>query len=152
MSVERIQPSVAALDMVCVEAPAPPTAMIVFGASGDLVHRKLLPSLAQIQQRGLLSEHFCLLGCARTEYSDEQFRQKARQAIEQSAEGASADAIRAITEKMYYVHGDYADPATYERIRQRATELRARQGIRGCRLFFLAVPPVLYAPIVERPR
>ena len=149
MAVEQIHPSVAALDMVCAEVPAPPTVMIVFGASGDLTQRKLLPSLAQIQQRGLLSEQFCLLGCARTEYSDEQFRQAARQAITESAEKTSPEAVAAITEKMYYVHGDYADPATYRRIAQRVAQLREKHGIRGCSLFYLAVPPLLYGMIVE---
>jgi glucose-6-phosphate 1-dehydrogenase len=67
MAVEQIQPVLAALNTVCADTAAPPTAMVVFGASGDLAHRKLLPSLAQIQQRGLLSEHFCLLGCGRTQ-------------------------------------------------------------------------------------
>jgi glucose-6-phosphate 1-dehydrogenase len=147
---ERIQPSLASLDMVCVDVPAPPTAMVAFGASGDLASRKLLPSLAQVQQRGLLSEHFCLLGCARTPYTDEQFRQLARKAIEENAKDVSAESVEALVQKLHYLSGGYDDPATYQNIDRRLAELRQQHGIRGCSLFYLAVPPVLYETIVER--
>ena len=150
MAVARIQPFLAALDTICVDTPAPPTAMVVFGASGDLVHRKLLPSLAQIQHRGLLSKHFCLLGCGRTEYSDEAFRQTVRKSIEENAGGIPADVVDAVLEKCYYLSGDYADPAAYERIKGRLAELRDKHGVRGCDVFYLAVPPVLYETVAER--
>ena len=150
MAVEQIQPFVAALDMICVDTAAPPTAMVVFGASGDLAHRKLLPSLAQIQQRGLLSENFCLLGCGRTGYTDEQFRQTARNAIEENAGSISADAVETILSRFYYVSGDYDDPTTYDTIKQRLAELRGKHGIQGCNVFYLSVPPVLYETIAER--
>jgi glucose-6-phosphate 1-dehydrogenase len=151
MTAEAIQPVVAALDVVCEEAAAPPTALVVFGASGDLVHRKLLPSLAQIQQRDLLSGNFCLLGCGRTPYSDEQFRQFARDAIRDSTNGGlSADAVNTFVEKLYYLSGDYADPRTYDEMKNRLAGLRERHGVDGCNLFYLAVPPLLYTTIVER--
>lgn len=149
MAVEQIQPFLAALDTICVDTAAPPTAMVVFGASGDLAHRKLFPSLAQIQQRGLLSEQFCLLGCGRTAYSDEQFRQTVRDSLEETGADVSADAVNAVLEKFYYVSGDYADPATYDHLTQRLTELRKKHGVRGCNLFYLAVPPVLYETVAE---
>ncbi len=137
--------------MICVETPAPPTAMVVFGASGDLVHRKLLPSLAQIHKHGLLSENFCLLGCARTEYSDEEFRRTAAEAIRKNTNGGtSADTANALVEKLYYLSGDYDDPRTYENIKRRLTELRKKHDITHCNLYYLAVPPVLYETIVER--
>jgi glucose-6-phosphate 1-dehydrogenase len=148
--VEQIQPSLASLDMICVDVPAPPTAMVAFGASGDLASRKLLPSLAQVQQRGLLSDHFCLLGCARTPYTDEQFRQLARKAIEEGAGDVSTEAVEAVLQKFHYLSGSYDDPATYDNIGRRLTELRKLHGIRGCSLFYLAVPPALYETIVER--
>jgi glucose-6-phosphate 1-dehydrogenase len=150
MTAEQIQPVLAALETICAEVAAPPTAMVVFGASGDLVSRKLLPSLAQIQERGLLAESFCLLGCGRTEYSDEQFRQLARTAVHESTNGgASADTVNQFIEKLYYLSGDYADPHTYDNLKNRLTELREKHGITGCNLFYLAVPPLLYETIVE---
>jgi glucose-6-phosphate 1-dehydrogenase len=150
MTAEQIQPVLTALDMVCAETAAPPTAMVVFGASGDLVSRKLLPSLAQIQQRGLLSENFCLLGCGRTEYSDEQFRRLTRNAIRESGNGGlTDDTIHAFVKKVYYLRGDYADPHLYDAMKGRLAELRKKHRVEGCNLFYLAVPPVLYETIVE---
>lgn len=149
MTVQDIHPSVAAMEIVCAETAAPPTAMVVFGASGDLVTRKLLPSLAQIQERGLLSEHFCLIGCGRTEYSDGQFRRIARDALGEHVKGLSHDTAASFVERLYYVSGDYNDPALYQRIKDRLDELRHRHDIHGCDVFYLAVPPVLYGSIAE---
>ncbi len=150
MAVQNIQPSVAALDIVCAETPAPPTALVVFGASGDLVGRKLVPSLAQIQERGLLSEHFCLLGCGRTEYSDEQFRQMVRDAVAQSGTAVSTGTAATFLEKLYYLSGDYSNPAFYNQLKSRLIELRKKHGIEGCNVFYLAVPPFLYGNIAEQ--
>lgn len=147
MTIQDIQPSVAALDTACAETPAPPTALVVFGASGDLVGRKLIPSLAQIHEQGLLSERFCLLGCGRTDYSDEQFRQAIREAIEQNSPGVPADPI---VEKSYYIRGDYDAPALYSEMNGRLAALRQEHGIDGCNVFYLAVPPLLYGAIVEQ--
>ncbi|MEN6574826.1 MAG: glucose-6-phosphate dehydrogenase [Phycisphaerales bacterium] len=149
MPIREIHPSVAALDMICVESAAPPTAMVVFGASGDLVQRKLLPSIAEIHRRGLLSEQFCLLGCSRTEYSDEQFRQLAAEAIRHSAGGISPQDLAALLGKFHHIRGDYADPGTYKRIGDRLAELRSQHAITGCDLFYLSVPPFLYETIIE---
>jgi glucose-6-phosphate 1-dehydrogenase len=149
MAVQDIQPSVAALDIVCAETTAPPTALVVFGASGDLANRKLLPSLVQIQQRGLLNEHFCLLGCGRKEYSDEQFRQTAREALAEHAASVPAPTAEAFVDRLYYLSGDYTDQAFYGRIKDRLTETRQKHGVDGCNIFYLAVPPLLYADVAE---
>ncbi len=147
MAIQDIHPSVAALDMICAETPAPPTALVVFGASGDLVNRKLIPSLVEIQKQGLLSEHFCLLGCGRTEYSDGQFRQTLREAI--AGDGTTA-AAKTVVERCHYVAGDYDDPALYSRIKAQLGALRQKHDIDGCNVFYLAVPPLLYGTITER--
>ncbi len=150
MATREIHPSVAALDMICVESTAPPTAMVVFGASGDLVQRKLLPSIAEIHRRGLLSEQFCLLGVSRTEYSDEQFREIAAGAIRQGAGGVSSEQLTSLLGKFHYLSGDYGDPDTYGRIKNRLEELRRKHNVPGCNLFYLSVPPFLYETIIER--
>lgn len=150
MAAQNIQPSVAALDIVCAETTSPPTAMVVFGASGDLANRKLLPSLAQIQQRGLLDERFCLLGCGRKEYSDEQFRQIAYDALTEHATNIPADMLKAFTEKLYYLSGDYGAPAFYGKIKNRLATIREKHGVDGCNVFYLAVPPLLYGNIAEQ--
>ncbi len=149
MANRQIHPSVAVLDTICVEAAAPSTAMVVFGASGDLVRRKLLPSLVQIQKRGLLSEQFCLLGVGRTKYSDEQFRNIVADTIKSSSPNAALDVSPAFLEKFYYVTGEYGDADTYNRINGRLSELRSKHGISGSNLFYLSVPPVLYETIID---
>lgn len=146
----QIHPSIAGMDIICAETPAPPTAMVVFGASGDLANRKLLPSLAQIQQRGLLSEQFCLLGCGRTEYSDDQFRQLAAEAIRKNSGDSSFDASNVFLDKLYYLSGDYSDPGTYQRIKSRLAELRRKHNVDGCNVFYLSVPPFLYRTVIEQ--
>jgi glucose-6-phosphate 1-dehydrogenase len=149
MTVQDIHPSLAAMEIVCAETAAPPTAMVVFGASGDLAARKLLPSLTQIRERGLLSDSFCLIGCGRTEYSDERFRETARAALAENATGTDDDTAASFVEKLYYLSGDYDDPSLYQRIKERLGELRTRHDIAGCNIFYLAVPPVLYGSIAE---
>jgi hypothetical protein len=78
---QEIRPSLEQQDILCAEIPAPPNAMVVFGASGVLSHRKPLPSIFQIYTQDLLDEKFYLLGCGRKKLSDKDFCQIAQQAI-----------------------------------------------------------------------
>ena len=82
---QKIKPSISARDIICAETQAPPTALVVFGASGDLTRRKLLPSLFQLFKRDLLSRDFYLLGCGRKKLTNQQFRQAANEAIKATA-------------------------------------------------------------------
>ena len=146
---EKIQPSLSHQDIICAETPAPPNAMVVFGASGDLAHRKLIPSIFNIFAQDLLDERFYLLGCGRKKLTDEDFRKTAQQAIQESRTDASAKDLNAFTEKLYYMDGDYNDAAFYESIKARLVHLDKKHKIDGCHIFYLAVPPFLYSPIVE---
>ena len=74
----------------------------------------------------MLSEQFCLLGCGRTAYSDDQFRQEAADAIRKNSGGVSSEASKAFLDKLYYLSGDYGDAGTYERIKSRLAELRQK--------------------------
>ncbi len=78
---QQIRPSVTTQNIICEEVAAGATALVVFGASGDLTRRKLLVGLAQVFERGLLDERFYLLGVGRKKLISEQFRQIAQQAI-----------------------------------------------------------------------
>ncbi|MHC4110931.1 MAG: glucose-6-phosphate dehydrogenase [Planctomycetota bacterium] len=146
---QEIQPSVAQQDIICAEIAAPPTAMVVFGASGDLTRRKLLVSLFEVFKRGLLNERFYLLGCGRKEISDEQFRQVAEQAIQEESVDTSAKAIAPFINKLYYMSGDYHDTAFYNNIRTKLAELDKKHKVESSVVFYLAVPPFLYGSIVE---
>jgi len=147
---QSFRPSIADEDIVCAELTAPPAAMIVFGASGDLVSRKLLPSLAQISQRKLLNDRFFLLGTGRKDLSDDKFRQIARQAIKEKCRDISAKDADLFAEKLYFVSGNYDDTSLYESLKTRLTQLDDKHKVGGDYIFYLAVPPFLYTQIVER--
>ena len=147
---QKITPSISREDILCAETPAPPNALIVFGASGDLVRRKLLISLFQIYKRQLLDERFCFLGCGRKDFSDEQFRQMTQQVIRQNSADASAKELKDFTDKLYYVSGDYGDASFYANIKNKLPLLDKKHKVDGCHIFYLAVPPFLYTTIVEQ--
>ncbi len=146
---QEIRPSITQQDVICAEISAPPTAMVVFGASGDLTRRKLLVSLFEVFKRGLLNERFYLLGCGRKEISDEQFRQVAEQAIQEESGDTSAKAIAPFINKLYYMSGDYSDASFYDKIKVKLAELDKKHKVDGAVVFYLAVPPFLYGTIVE---
>jgi len=144
-AVERVEGQ----DILCAEVAAPPNALVVFGASGDLTRRKLLPSIFKIFMQGLLDERFYLLGAGRKKLSDDDFRKVAKQAIRQNSIDATAKVFHSFTEKLYYIDGDYSNAAFYAHIKTKLTELDKRHKVDGSRVFYLAVPPPLYSTIVE---
>jgi glucose-6-phosphate 1-dehydrogenase len=145
----EIKPLQVSPDIVCAETPAPPTGLVVFGASGDLVHRKLLPSIFHLFKRDLLHEKFYFLGAARTKISDEEFRQTALEAILAEDESLTAEQVNPFINKLYYINGDYNDPSFYKSIKARLTELDSQYKAELCHIFYLAVPPVLYSKIID---
>ncbi|MDD5326812.1 MAG: glucose-6-phosphate dehydrogenase [Phycisphaerae bacterium] len=146
---EKIQPSLSRQDIICAETPGSPVAMVVFGASGDLAHRKLIPSIFNLFTQDLLDERFYLLGCGRKKITDEQFRESVKQAIRQSRSGASAKDLDAFAEKLYFASGDYDNAEFYKSIKAGLVELDKKHKVDGCHIFYLAIPPFLYSTIVE---
>jgi len=147
---QNIWPSLADQDIVCAETVAPPTGLVVFGASGDLASRKLLPGLMRISQRELLDDRFFLLGAGRKKLISKQFRQIAQQAIQENSSGISAKELKSFTDKLYYISGDYSDTLFYDNIKIKLAELDKKHKVDGSVVFYLAVPPFLYSTIVER--
>src|SRR4051812_35726188 len=72
-------------DTMLIERPLPPCNIVIFGATGDLTHRKLLPALFSIEAQGLLPEHMKIIGFARRDYSDQSYREEVKQSLEQFA-------------------------------------------------------------------
>lgn len=147
---EQIQPTVDRVDIVCAETKAPPNAIVVFGASGDLVHRKLLPSVFQLFTQDLLDEGFYLLGCGRKEFSDGQFRKAAEQSIRKSCHFVSAKGLNSFCSRLYYVAGSYDDGDFYKRLKDRLSELDKKHKTCENLIFYLSVPPFLYTTIVRQ--
>jgi len=146
---QKIQPSLSTQDIICAQVAAPPNAMVVFGASGDLTQRKLLVSILELFAQNLLDEKFYLLGCGRKKFSDEDFRKTAKHAIRETTSDVSAKELNSFTEKLYYIDGDYNNAAFYEHIKAKLAQLDKKHKIDCSRIFYLAVPPFLYTTIVE---
>ncbi|MBD3308645.1 glucose-6-phosphate dehydrogenase [candidate division KSB3 bacterium] len=135
----------------CKEQKPEPCGVIIFGASGDLTHRKLLPSLFQLYQKQLIAENFYIVGCARTEMTDESFRQKVEEHLKDRFKGASDEAITHFVQRCWYLSGkDYQDSELYSRLADRLTGLDEDYSLPGNHLFYLSVPPGLYSPIVQQ--
>ena len=146
---KEIRPSVDKMDVLCPENKAGPNALVVFGASGDLTHRKLLVSVFRLFTQNLLDERFYLLGCGRKKFSDGEFRDKAKQSIRSNTNFLSSKDLDAFANKLSYIDGDYNDADFYERIKTRLAELDKKHNVSGSLVFYLAVPPFLYTTIIE---
>ena len=130
--------------------PAPPGVMVIFGASGDLTRRKLVPALFNLRRRGLLLDAFAVLGISRQKLSDDEFRERVSADLEACGEPADPDCHEWLAPRMHYMPGDAGDPATYEALKRRLPELDAEHGTPGSYLYYLATLPSLFAPIVTR--
>lgn len=124
--------------------------IVIFGASGDLTRRKLLPALYNLLLDGLLPETFAVLGLGRKELSDEDFRGIARTGIEQfSRQSLIESAWRTFQSRLFYCVGNLAAPDYYTTIRDRLTTLESSLNLSGNRLYYLAIPPNSFAPACE---
>ncbi len=126
----------------------PPVLIIVFGASGDLAKRKLLPALFSLYRQGLLPDHFGVLGYARSQYTDEAFRTEAREGIEEYGRfDPSDEEWDEFARHLHYISGGYDDVESFQRLSARAAELDDLHHTEGNRLFYLSTPPTVFKPI-----
>jgi glucose-6-phosphate 1-dehydrogenase len=126
-------------------------AVVIFGASGDLTRRKLMPALYNLAVGRLLPGGFAVVGVARREKTDEAFRAEMREAVASFSRRKPVDAsLWADFERgLSYVRGSASERATFESLRAQLERIDAERGTRGNRLFYLAVPPAEFGPIVE---
>jgi glucose-6-phosphate 1-dehydrogenase len=125
--------------------------LVIFGASGDLTHRKLLPSVYNLAEEGHLPEKFAVLGIARPMLDEAAFRRDMRDRVgEIEGESIEDDKWRRIAERLHYVSGDFNDAGLYQRIGTMLADLSTRYGIPHNYLFYLAVPPDLFGTVATR--
>ena len=127
-----------------------PFTLVIFGASGDLTRRKLVPALWSLYAARTLPEPFTIVGTARTPLTDEAFRTQMREAVEEFARlKIPAPAVWArFAQSLHYVPGDPGDAELYVRVRQRLEELEGARGGPTNRVFYCATPPSLYDDII----
>ncbi|CAN5379710.1 glucose-6-phosphate dehydrogenase [soil metagenome] len=130
-----------------------PFQIVVFGASGDLANRKLIPALYHLATEQLLPEGFVLLGFSRTEYQDEEFRtlilDGLREHMQDEHNGKDFDETQAaaFVRNCFYQQGNYDSKESFEALKARMTELDTEHDTQGNHLFYLATPPNVFQPI-----
>jgi glucose-6-phosphate 1-dehydrogenase len=132
---------------------ADPCVLVIFGASGDLTRRKLVPALVNLARDGLLSREFAIVGCATRELSTEAFRAALAEGVTTFGGAAAGDGgWHALAERVHYVRGSVDDPDTYQRLATAVADiaqaLGSGNGVNLC--FYLAVAPQHFANIVCR--
>ena len=125
-----------------VDRRAPPCVLVVFGASGDLTSRKLMPALARLAANRQLPAAFSVVGVARTEMTDDDFRAAMLKAIEKPS-AAWENLVRGFR----YVAGDYAHPDTFDALKEVLDELDGERGTSGNRVYYLATVPTVFAEV-----
>ena len=131
--------------------PGDPCVMVIFGASGDLTKRKLIPALYNLAKDNLLSKEFALVGFARNELSSEQFRDEIGKEIGEFATTAiDPDLWNWFSNRIYYLSGDFADPKVYQALSALLEQIDKEHGTRGNYFYYLATAPTFFGPIITQ--
>jgi glucose-6-phosphate 1-dehydrogenase len=131
-----------------VKPEVPPTTVVIFGASGDLARRKLLPGLFHLFHEGMLPESFAVVGYSRTELSDDEFRDHAKEAVAKYG-GLEDDTWNGFAERLSYVPGEFQKERDFEHLARHIEKVDASFGTKN-RLFYCSTPPEAYPEIVRR--
>ncbi|HET7620116.1 MAG TPA: glucose-6-phosphate dehydrogenase [Vicinamibacterales bacterium] len=135
------------LDGLRIEPIPEPATIVIFGASGDLTRRKLLPALYQLARGQRLPARFRILGVARTPMHDDEFRKLLHDSLKEFAGVETPDDVsKALAREIAYLAGEMDDPALYARIAASIKE----HAVDGGALFYLAIPPSVYGTVIEQ--
>ena len=134
------------------ERAAEPCAVVIFGASGDLAKRKLIPALYRLVQERLLPAEFAIIGLGRTPMSDDEFRDKMKQSVVEFSEDKRVDeqAWQSFAQGMQFLPSNIASPDCYVELREMLERVDRERGTQGNRLFYLSVAPEFYAEAVRQ--
>lgn len=133
------------------EKVASPCIMVIFGASGDLTHRKLVPALYNLSREGLLPSHFACVGFARRDKSNEQFRNEMLEGINKySRVKADSDLWRSFSEQIFYHRSEFDNDEGYQSLKKLLDDLDNKMETKGNRIYYLSVIPSYFPLIVEK--
>ncbi|MEA2271528.1 MAG: glucose-6-phosphate 1-dehydrogenase [Solirubrobacteraceae bacterium] len=146
MATMEENPLVAGLERL----PVHPTSLVIFGATGDLAKRKLLPALYNLAHEGSLPERFNLVGVSRSEMADEEYQALAREAIEKySRTEASSEVLDALMANVRYVSGSFDDASVYTRLAEALKKFDDEVDVPFNRAFYLSTAPEFFPVIVK---
>ena len=133
-------------------SPADPCTIVIFGASGDLARRKLVPALYGLAAQNCLARRFAIIGFARTPMSDEAFQHSAVDSVKKFADANTLreEECKEFANALAYVSGEYDHPDAFAKLKNRLEELDQEHKLNGNRLFYLATPPEIYPGIIEQ--
>src|SRR5258708_4174408 len=138
-------------DLTTVVRQTGPCIMVIFGASGDLTARKLMPALYNLAKSGMLSQEFAIVGVARNDMTTEQFRQTMSDNLQSFATEKADSALRDwLIGRIYYVAGEFKDPALYTRLAATLTEADQAHKTRGNHFYYMATSPAFFGEIVDQ--
>jgi glucose-6-phosphate 1-dehydrogenase len=131
---------------------AEPALMVIFGATGDLAKRKLLPSIYNLARQRLLPPGFAVVGAAMDDLSEEAFRERAKQSVTEFSRTQPIDeeVLKSFLENLYYVPVKFDDGAAFKRLKSRLDELDHQRHTGGNVVFYCAVPPPVYPLLVNQ--
>ena len=131
------------MDLSCV--------MVIFGGTGDLTHRKLMPALYNLAYQEMLPDEFAIVSIGRRGFSDEEYREKVKGSIRKySRFPVDSEILNNIIDKIYYIDFDFKDDSGYQRLKEFLDNIDKRYNTRGNRIYYLAVSPEYFEPIVEK--
>jgi glucose-6-phosphate 1-dehydrogenase len=131
--------------------PVHPTTVVIFGGTGDLAHRKLLPAFYNLAHEGALPERFNLIAVARSEHAHEEYRQQARESIAKySRRPPDEQVLNKLLERVRYVPGTFDDDSIYERLDGELREFDEEAGIVFNRVFYLATAPAFFPVVIGK--
>ncbi|MBF2026017.1 MAG: glucose-6-phosphate dehydrogenase [Oscillatoriales cyanobacterium C42_A2020_001] len=128
-----------------------PQILVIFGASGDLTQRKLVPALYQMMRERRLPREFTLVGVARREWNHDFFREHMREGVEEFGSGLGSELLwEEFAKGLFYCSGDIDNPESYQKLRTFLSELDEQRGTRGNRVFYLSVAPKFFAESIQQ--
>jgi glucose-6-phosphate 1-dehydrogenase len=145
--VEQENPLVEGLERV----PVHPTTLVIFGGTGDLAHRKLLPAIYNLAHEGALPERFNLIAVSRSEMENDEYRRLARESIAKySRRQADEQVLDKLLEQVRYVPGTFDDDSVFERLGEELGKFDEEAGLPFNRIFYLSTSPAFFKQIIEK--
>ncbi|MBP0028106.1 glucose-6-phosphate dehydrogenase [Roseofilum reptotaenium CS-1145] len=128
-----------------------PQILIIFGASGDLTQRKLVPALYQMKLERRLPPELTIVGVARRQWSHDFFREHMREGVEEFGGGLQSEQLwKEFAEGLFYCPGDIDNPESYQKLKSFLAELDTKRGTRGNRVFYLSVAPRFFGEATQQ--